>query len=67
MKIAGKIALWSFIGFVVFVTAHNTIFSIFKFEEWVFFSLSLLCGLVFVLSMVYVLVIFIVGKIKHKN
>ena len=57
-----KLPLILFISTIVSIILHNLIYALFGFEEPVFFILSLILALAFVISIIYL----IIHKIKKK-
>lgn len=49
---------------VVLSVLHNVFYAIFGFEEAVFFILSLLCGLGFVIALIYTIIKLIIRWVK---
>jgi hypothetical protein len=64
MKKLIKKPILLFLLFIVFTILHNAFYAIFKFEEPVFFFLALLSALLFLISVIYNIIIFIRKKIK---
>jgi len=62
-----KILLLLFASIILFSVLHNVFYAIFSFEEPVFFTLSLLAGLAFIIFFVYVIVSFILHKFVKKT
>ena len=52
---------------IVFSILHNVIYAVFKFEEPVFFILSLLAALCFFVSVISNTIAYIKNKFKRKN
>lgn len=60
-----RLSLVFLCSFVFSIIMHNAIYFIFKIEEAVFFSLSIISAFLFVFAWIYTAVVFIRNKIRN--
>lgn len=59
--------IYFFIGIIIFAVLHNLFYALTGIEEAVFFILTLLCMLGFIISIFYLLVIVIIRRARGKK